>query len=96
MRDLVDEHDRLDKRAADFLRTMKRGRQRWQDQLEPMQAISGIDQFSACEIFVEIGPDLSVFGNAERLAAWVGVCPGNHESTGKCRSVRARRGSRRS
>ena len=93
LRDLLDEHDRLDKRVADFLRTMKNGLQPWQDQLELMQTIPGVDASSACEILVEIGPDLSVFGNVERLAAWAGVCPGNHESAGKRRSVCARHGS---
>ena len=94
LRDLLDEHDRLDKRIAEFLRTVKNGLKPWQEQLELMQTIPGVDAAAACEIFVEMGPDLSVFGNVERLAAWAGVCPGNHESAGKRRSVRARRGSR--
>lgn len=43
---------------------------------------------------VEIGPDLTVFDRADRLAAWAGVCPGNHESAGKRSPTRARRGNR--
>ena len=32
--------------------------------------------------------------NAERLAAWAAVCPGNHESAGKRRGARTRMGSK--
>ena len=30
-------------------------------------------------LLVEIGADMGVFGSAERLASWVGICPGNNE-----------------
>ena len=36
---------------------------------------------------------MSVFGNAMRLAAWAGVCPGNHQSAGRRRSGATRRGN---
>ena len=36
---------------------------------------------------------MTVFGNAKRLAAWAGVCPGNHESAGKKKSTAARKGN---
>src|SRR4051794_41979788 len=35
---------------------------------------------------------MSVSGNAKRLAAWAGVCPGNHQSAGRRRSGATRRG----
>ncbi|WP_407696936.1 IS110 family transposase [Skermanella mucosa] len=44
-------------------------------------------------INAEIGIDMTVFGNAKRLAAWAGVCPGNHESAGKKKSTAARKGN---
>jgi transposase len=34
-----------------------------------------------------------VFGNARRLAAWAGVCPGNHESAGKKKNAVSRKGN---
>lgn len=46
---------------------------------------AGLDAYAAREIFIEIGPDLGVFGKAKRLTAWAGVCPVNHESVGKRR-----------
>ena len=36
---------------------------------------------------------MTVFDNARRLAAWAGVCPGNHESAGKKKSTAARKGN---
>jgi transposase len=44
-------------------------------------------------MLVEIGAEMSVFGSAERLASWVGICPGNNESAGKRKSGRIRRGN---
>jgi transposase len=52
-------------------------------QLEPFRAqhrlliqIPGVDWATAAAILAEIGPDMSVFVTARRLAAWAGVAPG--------------------
>ena len=66
----------------------------WADQLELLETIPGIDRASARAILVELGPDPAAFGDAARLAAWAGLCPGNNESAGKRRSGRTRQGSR--
>lgn len=42
---------------------------------------------------VEIGADMDAFGSADRLASWVGVCPGNNESAGKRKSGHTRKGN---
>ena len=34
-------------------------------------------------IVAEIGADMAVFGTAQRLAAWAGLCPANHESAAR-------------
>ena len=36
---------------------------------------------------------MSAFGSAERLASWVGICPGNNESAGKRKTGRIRKGN---
>lgn len=92
LRDLVHEHDALQTRIASFRDSLATGLQPWQRQLELLKSMPGIDSDAACDILVEIGPDLSVFGSAERLAAWAGVCPGNHESAGKRKPTRTRGG----
>ncbi len=67
----------------------------WQPQLDLLQTIPGIDRSSACAILAEIGPTpWQDFPQAAQLCAWAGVCPGNHESAGKRRSGRARKGNR--
>jgi transposase len=53
--------------------------------------IPGVDVLTAAAIIAEIGVDMSAFGTAQRLAAWAGLCPANHESAGK----QKRRGTRK-
>lgn len=58
-----------------------------------LQTIPGVDRIGAAMLLVEIGTDMEVFGNADRLASWVGICPGNNESAGKRKSGRLRKGN---
>ena len=44
-------------------------------------------------LLVEIDDDMQRFGSAERLASWVGICPGNNESAGKRKTGRIRKGN---
>jgi transposase len=65
----------------------------YQMPLQLLQTLPGIDLMGAAMLLVEIGADMSVFGNAQRLASWVGICPGNNESAGKRKSGRIRKGN---
>ena len=56
--------------------------------------IPGIKQRTAENVIAEIGTDMSQFPSAGHLASWAGQCPGNHESAGKRRSGRTRKGSK--
>lgn len=58
-----------------------------------LQTLPGVDLIGAAMLLVEIGTDMDVFGNADRLASWVGICPGNNESAGKRKSGRVRKGN---
>lgn len=65
----------------------------WQAQLNLLTTMPGIDHIGAAMLLVEIGADMDKFGSAERLASWVGICPGNNESAGKRKSGRIRKGN---
>jgi len=61
-------------------------------QLDLLVTVPGIDRRTGQGLLAEIGTDMSVFTSAARLASWAGVCPGNHESAGKSKSGKTRRG----
>ena len=70
------------------------------ERLEPYSAphallmqIPGVDWVVAAVLIAEIGVDMSVFVSVYHLSAWAGVCPGNHESAGRQKSGRARKGN---
>ena len=58
-----------------------------------LQTLPGIDEMAAAMILIEMGDDLSRFGNAGRFASWAALCPGNHESAGKKKSGKTRKGN---
>ena len=55
--------------------------------------IPGVDELTAASIVAGIGVDMAAFGTAQRLAAWAGVCPANHESAGKQKQRGTRKGN---
>jgi transposase len=64
---------------------------------EPMRrlmTIPGVDRKTAWMIVAEIGVDMEVYGDAQHLASWSGLCPGNRESGGKRMSGRTRKANR--
>jgi transposase len=65
----------------------------YRQQQELLMQIPGVEAVAAAGILAEIGSDMSVFGNASRLAAWAGVCPGNHESAGRHKKGATRKGN---
>jgi len=62
--------------------------------VELLCSIPGVQQRTAENVLAEIGLDMSRFPSAGHLASWAGQCPGNHESAGKRRSGRTRKGSK--
>jgi transposase len=85
--------EQIEQRIALMDQYLLQGLQPWQAQLKLLQTIPGIDEQGAAMLLVEIGADMDAFGSAERLASWVGICPGNNESAGKRKSGRIRRGN---
>jgi transposase len=58
-----------------------------------LDTIPGVGPYLAEALIAEIGIDMSRFPTPAHLASWAGMCPGNHESAGKRRSGRTRKGS---
>ncbi len=63
-------------------------------ELRRLETIPGIKRRIAEVIAAEIGLDMSHFPTAGHLASWAGMCPGNHESAGKRKTGKTRKGSK--
>lgn len=88
--------ERLKRTEADLCELDAQLRQQlapYRESSERLCQIPGVDEQTAAVILAELGDDMSVFRSAQHVAAWAGLCPGNHESAGKNRSGRARRGN---
>jgi transposase len=85
--------EELEARMGRFEQALLAGLSAWQPQLVLLQTIPGIDVMGAAMLLVEISADMHSFGSAERLASWVGICPGNNESAGKRKSGKTRKGN---
>ncbi len=58
-----------------------------------LQTLPGTGPLAAAALLAEVGDDMDAFGTARRLASWAGMCPGNHESAGKSKGGRRRKGN---
>jgi transposase len=56
-------------------------------------SIPGVGKRVAEAVVAEAGIDMSRFPTDKQLASWAGLCPGHHESAGKRRSGKARKGN---
>lgn len=65
----------------------------YDDELARLMQIPGVDRLTAGAIIAEIGVDMSAFHSAAQLASWAGLCPGSHESAGKQRGGKTRKGN---
>jgi transposase len=63
------------------------------DAVQRLDTIPGVNQRTAEVLIAEIGVDMSRFPSDRHLASWAGLCPGNHESAGKHRTGKTRKGN---
>jgi transposase len=63
------------------------------DAVQRLDTIPGVNQRTAEVLIAEIGVDMSRFPSDRHLASWAGLCPGNHESAGKHKTGKTRKGS---
>ena len=79
---------------------MRRIEQEVEERLRPFQSevvrlctIPGVDRVTAWGLLAEIGLDMKQFPDVRHLGSWAGLCPGSHESAGKRKSGKIRKGS---
>ncbi len=66
----------------------------FQPQRDLLVTAPGIGQLASAGVIAEIGASpAEFFATAAHLASWTGLCPGNHESAGKRRSGKRRKGN---
>jgi transposase len=60
---------------------------------ELLVTVPGIGPGTAAAVISEIGVNMGMFPTDAHLASWAGLCPGNHESAGKRKSGKPRKGN---
>lgn len=93
LHELLQHIEEIEARIARFDARLLDGLADERNTLALLQTLPGVDLIGAAMLLVEIGADMDAFGSADRLASWVGICPGNHESAGKHKSGRVRKGN---
>ncbi len=65
----------------------------FKDFIDLLDTITGVDRKAAEGSIAEIGLDMMRFPTQGHLASWTALCPGNHESAGKRKSGKTRKGN---
>lgn len=86
-------HDELQERRAAIETQLERLVSPYEELITRLDQIPGINRHAAIEILGEIGPDMSPWQTHDHIAAWAGLCPGNHESAGKRKKIGVRKGN---
>jgi transposase len=91
---LLDDMDRLDRKVTEVSSRLELYMMPHAELITRMCEVPGIDKLTAWTVLAEIGADLSAFADAQHLASWAALCPGNNESAGKRKQGRTRKGNR--
>jgi transposase len=90
----LDHIDQLDAIAAKLDAQIEAMMQPFRAQTDLLTTIPGIGPLTAASVLSEIGVEVGeFFPTAAHLASWAGICPGNHESAGKRRHGKRRKGN---
>src|SRR5262249_46306970 len=66
----------------------------WGKAIELLQTIPGVGLYVAQTIVSEMGVEMNRFPSDRHLSSWAAMCPGNHESAGKRKSGKTRKGNK--
>jgi transposase len=86
--------DYLDETIVEVSAEIARRLAPFEEEIALLDTIPGVGRETAEALIAEIGVDMDQFPSAAHLASWAGMCPGNHESAGKRKGGKTRKGSR--
>ncbi|WP_026961917.1 IS110 family transposase [Alicyclobacillus herbarius] len=87
--------DYLDEEIARLDEEVRKRMLPFEEDLELVDTIPGVGRRTAEQLLAEIGTDMNQFPSAAHLCSWAGLAPGNHESAGKRKSGRTRKGNQK-
>ncbi len=93
LRVLMDDVERIEAKLGGLEAEIVRRMEPYENQLERLNTIPGVDWITAWTILAELGDDMSCFPDADHAASWAGLVPGSFESAGKRKSSRTRHGN---
>jgi transposase len=93
LRQLLDHKRFIEQQVAQVEAEIERQVEPPQEQVELLRTIPGIEKVTAWSLIAEVGVNMEQFPSARHLASWADLCPGSHESAGKQKSGKTRRGN---
>ena len=93
LRELMDDVERVEEKICRVQAEIAQRMQTYQGLIDRLTTIPGVDILTAWTLIAELGPDMSVFPDADHAASWAGLVPGSFESAGKRKSTRSRHGN---
>jgi transposase len=94
LRQLLEELEFLEKKLTELENRIGELMRPFEKVVAAWKTIPGISDVTAWSLVAEIGTRAEQFPSGAHLASWAGLCPGNHESAGKCSSGKTRKGNR--
>jgi transposase len=91
--ELLCQIDSLEDTIGRFNEQIEAYRAPFAEAIQLLDTIPGVGPETAEVLVAEMGADMSRFPTARHWAAWAGLAPGNHESAGKRRTGRTRKGN---
>jgi transposase len=86
--------DRLQQSIDEIDKEINRIVKDYEQEIELLDTIPGVDRDGAIGIISEIGVDMSFFPEDKNIASWAGMSPGNNESAGKKKSGKTTHGNK--
>ena len=90
----LDRIELVDKQIEDLNKLSATRMQKYQQVVTRLIEVPGIGAEAAQEILAEIGPEAAAFASSARMASWIGVCPGSHQSADENHSGHCAKGNR--